>query len=171
MALIYHLDLYPENRKFNLEGSYTLVNDQYKLIKELLIQLPIFGQINYKFLSLNKAFEIDSTFHDHQLYKLVLTDSLMEDDSILFSFKAQYDGSLNLNYKWMNTDVIENGTMINHQYFPSIGYNSRLEMKSSYYRAQNGLKETKIRADSSFSILGDDAHKIRYEAFITSSDQ
>lgn len=171
-AVSVKLNLFPKQRDFTAEGTYTMVNKSDEVIDSLFL--------NYN--------SYPSTFHFDKEVALVSKDSVHNFDIYQLQSGLKPGDSLTLNFTVKNkpntilrnnSPVRFNGTFVNNfQLFPSFGYSANGELTDDKTRKKFGLPKNDLRPHPSDSTaLGDtyiskDADWIDFEAVVsTSADQ
>jgi len=130
------VDIYPEERNFDVRSTYTLKNKTTEPIKSVHITIHSDMIINSFVIQ-----ESIPVLEDSKLgyYIFMLGRPLQPGDSLSFSFDVSYStrGFVNSN---PNIRIIRNGTFFNNlQYFPQIGYNKEREISDRNDRKKYNL--------------------------------
>lgn len=126
------LDLFPETRDFKAKGTYILKNKTNVAIDSIHIDHSS-SETTFEFdKGYSIALEDDSMNYD--IFKL--DEALLPGDSITFTFEVWNKPNELLQN---NSPILANGTFINNQLFPRIGYNPRSELSGVDSREKFGL--------------------------------
>lgn len=128
------LGLYPEEKAFEAEGSYVLINPYDKALDTLLIRTGFDEETQLGISAQADFVEGDSIMH-FSVWKL--KDQLMPGDSMSFSFSVQSKAN-SLFEQYPNIKV--NGSFLREDAFPRLGYirgNLEPEPNSSHSREFN----------------------------------
>ncbi|CAM3930655.1 MULTISPECIES: ABC transporter permease/M1 family aminopeptidase [Flavobacterium] len=164
------LDIFPDERNYNVNGTYVLKNKTNSAIDTIFInrseEAKIDFNVAYKVVSKDTVFNFD-------IYKL--DKPLLAGDSITMTFAIK--NKPNTLFK-DNSPIINNGTFINNGAFPSIGYSDGGEISDDEIREKYGLKPKERMASPTDSIarkntyISSDSDWITFETTIsTSNDQ
>lgn len=170
------LELYPKERNYIVEGHYLLVNTDSFAMNEIHIQSIPNEQIvveNLHFEGGAKA-QQDYTEYGYIIYQL--TTPLQAGDSIKMSFRQSF--TTHGFTESQNIALVYNGSFLNNDHFPSLGYNRNLELQDDATREDYGLAPRMNRAkrDDPRELYngrsGGDGYEIHFEMTIgTDSDQ
>ncbi|MFC1572942.1 right-handed parallel beta-helix repeat-containing protein, partial [Candidatus Eisenbacteria bacterium] len=130
------VDIYPHQQRVDLRGTYWLTNKTAEMLDEVLLGVdPI---ITIRTLSVRgQDPTVADTANGHFLY--ALAPPLSPGDSLEVSFELAIAarGFVASN---PNKIVVANGTFFNNGHlFPTVGYDSRLELKEQSKRRKHGL--------------------------------
>jgi ABC-2 type transport system permease protein len=120
-----HIDLFPDQNRYQVSGTYMLVNKHNTPLKEVLIYLD--KSIQWKSISVEKAKRTkkDDMF-GHELYTLL--HPLVPNDSLKVYFTFEYSWSAFTGHTSFNS-ILENGSFMRiSNYFPRFGYQSENEI-------------------------------------------
>ncbi len=169
------VDIFPERRAVDIQGSYQLLNKSERQVDSIFIGL--FDDVKLKSLifDIGANLLMEDTKHNYFLYKL--DKSLMPGDSTLMTF------SVSTAPKGFKNDdagisIVENGTFFDNYYLPSLGYNNRYELSDNRARKKYGLepKDRVAKYNDTLAwntkFIGGSADWISLDATVsTSSDQ
>lgn len=134
------VDLRPESQDFSAKGFYILKNKTSGTIKDIHVQIYPDDDMALKSIkfsggsSENVKFDKQFGFHIYHLNK-----PLLPGDSLKMDFALDYETK-----GFANSDpdhkVVFNGTFIDNQFFPRIGYTDIGELKDDDRRKVQGLK-------------------------------
>ncbi|MCL9807101.1 aminopeptidase [Flavobacterium amniphilum] len=137
------VDLFPEENRYNVKGSYELVNNSKEPIDSLLLYIS--DQINMESVSIPdaKILSKDERF-GHSWYKL--NTPLMPGKSFKMSFSFTSSWSAFTGHTPFNS-IIDNGSFMRiSNYFPGFGYQTDNEITNSKERKKRNMPdETLIR--------------------------
>ncbi len=175
-AIDVNVDLYPYERSCHLKGTYVIKNKSTQPIDSVIVTLPVQAEINeLQFSGTSKKVLEDK---DQGFYIYYLSTPLAAGDSTVLSFNVNYtakgfpnDGG--------STMVVYNGTFINNDLMPQIGYSEGGELTDDDRRKEEGLPKKLFRmnpindtAAYQNTYLTSDADWIRYNAVVsTAADQ
>ena len=163
-------DIYPDDAKFHVKGRNLMVNKTDAPIDSMWLN----WDKNYEYAELT----FDAPHREvkrNELYEfsiIALESPLMPGDSltISFDFTFQPKGFRN---SGASTTVVENGTFINNDVFPSLGYNSGVELSSDETRKENGLEPKdrlpKLEDSTAYNVhaLGGSADWVDFETIVS----
>jgi len=165
-----NLDLYPESRDLEVQGSYILVNKTDTAIDSIHIDHNNFLST----FSFDRDFDLvleDDTMN-FDIYQLA--NPLMPGDSVTFDFTLANEANEILENE---SPVRYNGTFINNSTFPRIGYQESGELSSREARERYGLPPKPRMApitDSTARMdnyISSDADWIDFETTISTSPE
>ena len=134
-----NIDLYPNIRKATYTSIFQLKNKSNIAIDTLYINLSDFTTILE--LSVNNDL-LSSSWEDkeHNIYAYPLLKTLFPNNKMQFSIKAskQYDGFSPIDPQ---ADLAFNGSVINRDFFPLFGYDSKKELDENKKRRRNSLQK------------------------------
>lgn len=162
------LDLYPETRDFEARGTYILKNKTDVAIDSIHVDHGS-GESEFAFaVPYELVLEDDSMNYDIYL----LETPLQPGDSLEFTFKISNKPNELLR---SNSPILHNGTFINNQLFPRIGYNDDGELSGKDSREKFGLspKERMAEQTDSAALMNNyisyDADWMDFETTISTS--
>lgn len=139
------LELYPEERSYELEGTYTLTNTTDSAIDEVHIQKRIADHLELTNVVFEGGASADHQYaeFDYTIYKL--QQPLEAGSSIRMDFRQSYHP---LGFEDDNSDIqlVYNGTFFNNTLFPTLGYNNKYELQDQDERSVYGLPERASKA-------------------------
>ncbi len=169
-------DLEPEHSAFTASGTFTYVNKTARPIDTVIVTI------------FHPRIRVDTLQWSRPMTP-VLSDSAKGTRILRFSPALAVGDTVRLRYRarWEEhgfrndgpgTVVVENGTFVNSQYFPALGYQESIELSSEESRKKEKLpakarmpsiNDESARADS---YLGNDADWITFQATVsTAPDQ
>lgn len=133
------VELYPASRSYEIDGIYTLRNSTNQPILEIHVQQFIASHVTLRDVQFEAAFakaETEFAPFGYSVYRL--SEALQPGDSLNMYFQQVYqpkgfeaDGS--------NTELVYNGTFFKNSVLPTLGYNSKYELRDEDERAAVGL--------------------------------
>lgn len=170
-AMNMKVEIYPEERDYSAEGVYTMKNFTDEPITHLHLQLDPSDDTQHEYVRIPSGSSIEESFEDFNYFIHKLNTPLNPGDSITLEFKLIYETS-GFKESGSNTGIVYNGSFINNQTFPSIGYNAGNELSSDDDRKDNDLepKERLMKRDNpiglSRNFISDDSHGIDFEIVV-----
>ncbi|MEM8953557.1 MAG: hypothetical protein AAGD22_05340 [Verrucomicrobiota bacterium] len=146
IRMSYHLDIYPDERRFILDGEYTLANPHDRPIERLLVLAePTLSvdELSFSTSASLVAFDESLNVQEWQLDKPMNPGDTLEMNfttswTPLPGFRARSEND-NIN-EVGPTEILGNGTsLLNLQLMPAIGYTDRVEHKPRWKRRKYGL--------------------------------
>jgi ABC-2 type transport system permease protein len=114
------VDLYPERRSFEAQGSYWLKNPGTQPVTTVLVQHMISPQLHLHDIRFEREAKMTGQ-HDDLGYQVhELARALAPGDSLRMTFAMEFTQT-GFKSKPQNTDLVYNGTFIHSNYFPAIG--------------------------------------------------
>lgn len=171
-AVKVNTDIYPEQRSVFLNGTYTLKNKTSVSIDSIHVMYETSASTSEITFGKKATKVLEDSVMGYRIYKL--DQPMAPGDSIELTYKMEY--------KPRGFDspggVYYNGTFINSNLLPSIGYNANVELTEDRVREKNGLKpkETMLPQDDPRGLqntyISNDADWISFEATVsTTADQ
>ncbi|WP_290792150.1 ABC transporter permease/M1 family aminopeptidase [Flavihumibacter sp. UBA7668] len=146
------IDLFPNENRYSIEGSYQLVNQARKTIDSLLLYLDPMMQADTLQLENATLLEKDKE-NGHWRYQL--NRPLQPGDSLTLQFQLQYSWKAYNQHVSFNA-ITENGSFMRiSRYYPQFGYQAGNELEAEADRKDAGLgaaTELKKLEDSSETI-------------------
>ncbi len=144
-------ELFPEKGLFSAEVEYTLTNISSAPIQEVYLHSNAELITGLAFSRANTPVFKDA---DCDFYSYRLSPALKPGDSIRLNFHAE-DQPKGISNQGVSTLVDKNGTFMNSDVFPKIGYNTDLELSTNRIRRKHGLPEL-----NNFALKQNDARGI-----------
>lgn len=164
------MDIYPKERNFVANGTYTLKNKTNVTIDTIFVDYTKDTKISF---NVNTKLVSKDTVFNFNIYRL--EKPLVSGDSIQLKFSLK--NKPNTFFK-DNSPVEYNGTFINNSIFPSIGYSDQGELTDDEVRKKYGLKPKERMPKPTDSIarqntyISHDADWVTFETTVsTSGDQ
>lgn len=164
-------EIYPYDRDYSMEGTYTLKNYEDQPIENIHVQLGQDEDLTYEVATFSQPTTIVESYDQYRYYIHKLDQPLQPGDSIELNFKFVYN-TVGFKESGSNTSIVFNGTFLNNGSFPSLGYNSGVELGSDDDRKDNDLepKERMMKRDNPIGLrqnfISDDSHGIDFEIVI-----
>ncbi|WP_226644017.1 ABC transporter permease/M1 family aminopeptidase [Microbulbifer variabilis] len=166
------VDIFPEERRYEVRGRYFLVNKRNESINEVVIGLDRGLTVNQLSLSQAKLREKDERFGH---YFFDLTQPLEPGESLTLEFDLS-----RINRGFMNsgssTTLVKNGTFFNnYEALPFIGYNNNMELTDRHLRKKHDLpppqRMPKLEDKDHYreSYLRGDSDWINFETTVSTS--
>ena len=130
------VDLYPYDQKYNIKGALTLKNKTNTPIKDIHFNINTLMVNNQ--LELSVPAEITTKDDDIGYYIFTLEKALQPGDSIDLNIDLLMENK-GFRNSGNNMSIVYNGTFINSQGLPSIGYNPQGELGSPSERKKQEL--------------------------------
>ena len=174
-AVLVDVDIFPEERRMEAEGRYTLVNENAAPLEEIHVTVPTTVTTSSLDFAAHELVEHDPT-HGYSIYRL--EQPLAPGESMTFDFDVTVErhGFVNSN---ADNALVANGTFFNNtQYFPSFGYNAGRELQDRNERRKHDLPPVHRfpKVDDLFArrntYIASDSDWIDFETVVsTSADQ
>ncbi|MCO1332817.1 hypothetical protein MO867_00565 [Microbulbifer sp. OS29] len=166
------VDIFPDERRYQVRGRYFLVNKRDEAINEVVIGLDRALRVNQLSLSQAKLREKDERFGH---YFFDLDQPLQPGDSLSLEFDLN-----RINRGFMNsgssTTLVGNGTFFNnYEALPFIGYNNNIELTDRHLRKKHNLpppqRMPKLEDKNHYreSYLRSDSDWINFETTVSTS--
>lgn len=168
-----NMAIFPSQLGFKANGFYYLKNKTQQAIPTIYIQLYNDSKVN--FMRFDAAFTrvLNDTVMGLSGYTLKVP--LAPGDSIKFEYELE-DFANGLNGSGQNTQVVDNGSFLNSNVLPHIGYAEDGEISDNSERIKKGLKPKERMAsilDSSAysnTYISKDADWIRFETIVSTDE-
>jgi len=174
-AVALDVDLYPDERNARLAGTYTLVNDWGTPVDTVFVQVP--GDLEVEELSVGRDAETVRHDETHGVRLVRLDAPLAPGDTTTLAFDT-WVRNRGFTDNGSRTSVVYNGTFLDSQVLPHLGYDENAELSDRSRRAEYGLDEEprmRSRSDTTARMrpyVSRDATWLDYTATVsTSSDQ
>lgn len=170
------VDIFPATRDFNSKGRYILKNKTNAPISKIYLQRSVQNEVTDS-VSFDAATTLVEAFPQFDFYIYELEKPVQPGDSLKVNFTSNFE-TVGFVEDGSTTQVVENGTFFNNQFFPTFGYQSRLELGADDDRKENDLaqKDRMLPRDDPHGVhenlLGGVADRIDLEVILsTSPDQ
>ncbi len=137
-SVFINIELYPHNRSYHIEGTYILVNPHKEALHEIHVQKLLDNHVDLSSVELERQNVVRSQHDKFGYYIYQLTSPLQPGDSLKMKFIQTYT-SKGIDPNENSTSVVANGTFINNQSLPTLGYNRKYELSNTKDRAEFGL--------------------------------
>ncbi|MCC9166714.1 ABC transporter permease/M1 family aminopeptidase [Pontibacter harenae] len=169
------VDIYPQERVFAFKGYYWVKNKHNTPIDS--VHLMISDEAEIRKMELSKPAELVLTDKEYGYYIYKMAQPLQPGDSVQLNLDLNY-ATKGFRNRGSNTGIVYNGTFINSQYLPAIGYQSAGELSDDDTRKEQGLEPKERMADVNDmnarqnTYISNSADWINFEATVsTSKDQ
>lgn len=139
------LELYPEDRSYEVNGTYVLTNTTDKPINEIHIQKMIDSHVKLLNVSFDVGASEDSRYTEYEYRIYTLNKPLKPNDEIEMSFQQTYFPE-GFEDNHSDIKIINNGTFFNNEVFPTLGYNKKYELQDEDIRTSYNLPTRKNKA-------------------------
>ena len=170
------VDIFPKDRDFSAKGNFMLKNKTDQVISEIHVQYNPDKQLTTS-VKFGAVATIKKAYENYRYFIYELKNPLAPGDSIQMNFTAEFK-TKGFVESGSNTEIVENGTFFNNQYFPSFGYSRSFELQEDDTRKKYDLPERERQRERddpvglSQNLITDDADRINLEIIIsTDSDQ
>jgi hypothetical protein len=167
-------DIFPEERRVALRGTYGLENESSQLIAQILVRIPRLAKIAT--LSFGRGEKRSLADVEHGYYVYDLPAPLAPHEKATLEFDVSY-GSRGFPASGGDTRVVYNGTFFNDELAPHIGYSTLSELEDDTVRHKQGLEPRRVAPagdpiGSMHNYGFQDANWIDFDATVsTSPDQ
>ncbi|MDX5346916.1 MAG: hypothetical protein LPK19_06695, partial [Hymenobacteraceae bacterium] len=166
-------DLYPEEREFGFKGFYWLKNKTKVAIDSVHFNVNQNAEIRK--LAFEKPAKQVLADVDFGYYIYRLSQPLQPGDSVKLNLEVFYPNKGFTN-NGSNNNIVYNGTFVNSNYLPGIGYDASGELSDDDIRKEQGLPEKPRMADvhdeeaRHNTYISNDADWIRFQATVSTSE-
>jgi len=161
--------LFPEQDRYELSGTYNLVNPWSEPIHQVFVQGNLNPKVNTHSIHFSARSKPVNTFEDYQAVVYEFETPLLPGDSQQMHFKVDYSSAALAQV--VPEDLTQTASFFTNDQLPGLGYNKANELKSPARRAQYNLapKDRELpQSDRSGYLMGiNQAHSINYEATIS----
>lgn len=162
-------DLYPNEDRYSLKGTYTLKNPWHKPINQLFVQGNLNPKVKLDSLQFSRLASPSQSFKNFHATLYELAEPLLPGDSMEMHFTVMHQNPA------MAQEIRENLTQkaafFTNEQLPSLGYNKRNELQAPSRRARFGLpaRDRELaQSDSSGYAMGiNHAHSIDFKATLS----
>ncbi|WP_108804193.1 M1 family aminopeptidase [Aquimarina sp. Aq107] len=172
-----NVELFPENRSYEVHGYFILKNTLDQPIRDIHIQKKIASHVQLDsiiFIGNNVSLNTKYSQFDYSIYSL--SETLQPGDSIKMNFRQSYN-PIGFEDDNSSTQIVNNGTFLNNQEFPTIGYNKKYEVRDEDKREEYklGTRQNKARREDERELVnavsGGDSDGINFEAVIGTNNK
>jgi len=168
-----NIQIYPEKLDLGVSGTLVLQN-KHKVAIDTLLFFAQQSKDNFNF-NIDREYELLQFNENFNLYLLKLTNPLLPQDTLTFTFSDYYEHK---GYE-VDTNICENGTFVNSSAFmPQFGYLDYFELSSNEVRKKYDLppKERMAERDDlearQNNYISNDSDWVNFAATVgTSADQ
>ncbi|WP_018479576.1 M1 family aminopeptidase [Pontibacter roseus] len=144
-----NVDIYPEERDFSFKGYFWVKNKHTAPIDSIHLMVSDEAEIRQmEFTKPNKLVLHDKDF-GYYIYQLA--EPLQPGDSMRLNLDLYY-ATKGFRNSGSNSGIVYNGTFINSQYLPQIGYQAAVELSEDDVRKEHGLAPKPRMADVNDSL-------------------
>lgn len=167
------VDLFPDELKCDIKGFYYLKNKQKETIKKIYININNEAKITEFYFNVPSKKIINDVTNGFYGYEL--NKELPPGDSIKFNYNLTYEPK-NFIMKKSQTEIVYNGSFINSNILPSIGYSSNAELEDNTTRKKYNLNPKQrmaaINDTSAYAntYISNDADWIRFECVVSTKE-
>lgn len=174
-------DLFPENRSAKIKVNYLMVNKSNQVIDSLHLNWGAEGLVKKEVTTYTingKKPKLGKRFDDYGYEIYAFEKPMQPNDTLVMvlEISASYKGFPN---EGTGADMVNNGTFLNNNFFPSFGYDAGSELNSDQDRKKYNLpiKEYSLPAQTdewglSNLLFNDDGDYISFEGTVsTAPDQ
>ncbi|GAA0890643.1 M1 family aminopeptidase [Fulvivirga kasyanovii] len=165
-----HIDLFPYERDYTIEGYYVLANRHNQAINEIHIQKLPNGQVALEYLDMEGGATLNNKYEPFSYYIYELNHPLHPGDSLKMAFRQTFTTTGFTENS--DTHVVYNGTFFDNSHLPTLGYNEDIELDDDHVRRELGLapKVRSAKIDDPIAVLdgkaGGDGEEINFEMVI-----
>ncbi|RZJ50548.1 MAG: aminopeptidase, partial [Flavobacterium sp.] len=160
-----NVDLFPEENRYEVKGTYQLINNSKKPIDSLLLYIDRNSKLTS--VEIQNAEELKN-IKEFDLYWYILTKPLQPQQKIKMNFSFESSWSPFKGHTPFNS-IIENGSFMRiSRYFPTFGYqdsneiSSKKERSKRHLQPQTPLKKLADKSKTNYNF-------INYEAIVSTS--
>ncbi len=172
-AVTLEADIYAADKRLEVKGSYVLLNKTNEPVDTLYFDYAGGKKSPYHFRVFDPSvpFSVVSDDPENGIRILKLNQSLLPGDSISFAFDMYYEPR-GL-FDRINAPVVDNGTFLNNNILPSVGYNANAELSQNKARKEYGLAPKPRMASVNDSAarmnnyISNDADWIRFDVVLS----
>lgn len=138
------VDLFPLKRGYVAEGYFILVNKADSSIGEVHIQKLPTNRVNLEYISFEGGATKDNSHEGFGYFINRLDQPLQPGDSVKMEFRQVFS---EVGFEENSSEnIVYNGTFFDNSHFPTLGYNSDIELEDNNDRLDYGLKPKVRRA-------------------------
>ncbi|MCC9136834.1 M1 family aminopeptidase [Pontibacter silvestris] len=167
--------IYPDERNFSFKGYFWVKNKHNASIDS--VHLMLSNEADVREMNFSKPAKLVHQDKDNGYYIYRMAHPLQPGDSMQLNLDLVY-ATKGFRNKGSNTNIVYNGTFIDSNYLPSIGYQDRIELSDDDLRKEYGLAPKERMADVNDiasrqnTYISSDADWINFDATVsTSKDQ
>ncbi len=171
------IDLYPTKKEYIAKGYHLLTNTSSTPISEIHVQKRLDNHIKLEVLEFDHTVRLNKEYEAFGYYIYTLAAPLLKGDTMKMSFEQSYT-TVGFEEETSTAGVFQNGTFLNQNVFPTLGYNKKYELQDARTRENFAmpLQATVAKKDNLLELVrsrtGGDNGLINFEAIIsTTKDQ
>ena len=164
-----NVDIYPHDRRVDIDGKYVLVNKTDKPVENLHVRVPTEVKVVSEEFAPHDVVSTDDV-HGYTIYRL--KQPMAPGATMDFHFKLQY-WSKGFRNRPDDFHVVDNGTFIDSFNLPHFGYDEGAQLTDRNDRRKYGLPQLprmpKIDDEPArqFNLLGRDADWVNFETTVS----
>ncbi|RDV10785.1 hypothetical protein DXT99_25725 [Pontibacter diazotrophicus] len=168
-----NVDIYPKERDFAFAGYFWMKNKHSQPIDS--VHLMLSDEADIRKLAFSTPAELVLTDKDNGYYIYKLAQPLQPGDSVQLNMDLYFE-TKGFRNRGSNTGIVYNGTFINSQYLPKIGYQSGMELSQDDLRKEHGLEPKPRMADVNDlqarmnTYISSEADWINFEATVSTTE-
>ncbi|MGY3794652.1 M1 family aminopeptidase [Aquimarina sp. 433] len=147
-AVDLNVELYPENRSYEINGTYTLQNTTKEPIHEVHIQKLIASHVSLDTISFQGGAIANTAYQKFEYTIYTLSKPLAPSDSIEMKFTQSF-APKGFEEDHSDTQIVHNGTFFNNSILPTLGYHKKYELRDHDVREEFGLATKTSKAEIS----------------------
>ncbi len=171
------VDLFPARRAWRVDGHYILVNKHSEGIDKIHVQKLPDDDLAIEVLEFSEHTSADTVHKSFGHYIYDLERTLLPGDSITMRFRQTFT-TKGFVESGSDLGIVHNGTFLNSDLLPTLGYSRKFELRDKGIRADKDLPPRRQRAprndtrELANARSGEDGYQIDLEiTVITDSDQ
>jgi hypothetical protein len=135
--MMYHINLYPEQRRMEARGQWTLKNKSAEAIDSLFLVMPLYMTCEVTIPGANMVF--DDQKLQFRIYRFARP--MLPGDTLPITFTTRYDAT-GFENEVQFTQLVDDGSFFNNSDIsPAIGYQPDLELLDKNKRIKHGLSQ------------------------------
>jgi len=169
------VDIFPEERRVEIAGRNELVNRTGKPVEQIFLRIhprATVGEVSFPGGQDPVVSDREAGVYVYRLRQPLPPEAATQLDYRLSFVNTGFENDES------NTRIVENGTFLDYDYLPSLGYNRQAELVDDEVRRKHQLppRERLLDLDDpaapAHNYIAHDADRIRFEAMVsTSADQ
>lgn len=169
-----HVDIYPQERSYAFKGHFWMKNKHSQPIDSVHLMLSDEAEVKKMAFSGQAKLVLEDKPNGYYIYELA--QPLQPGDSLQLQLDLLYE-TKGFRNSGSNTGIVYNGTFINSEYLPKIGYQPGVELSQDDVRKEHGLEPKPRMADVADSVarrntyISNEADWINFEATVSTSPE
>ncbi|MBJ6119525.1 ABC transporter permease [Pontibacter sp. BT310] len=165
-----NVDIYPEERIFDFKGYFWIKNTHNQPIDSVHVAVSDEAEVRKLEFDRPAKLALNDKDYGYRIYKLA--KPMQPGDSMRLNLDLHY-ATKGFRNNGSNTGIVYNGTFINSEYLPKIGYRSGVELSDDDLRKEHGLKPKPRMADVNDSVarmntyISNEADWINFETTVS----